>query len=176
MLEVNVVMEESFEEETNIFIPSKSVRVRLEHSLVSLSKWESFWNEPFLGNKPKTDEQTVSYIRMMILGDEPPPEVFHKLLHENLEQVKNYVSASMTATKVYEGPTGSSSREIITSELIYYWMVSLKIPVEFENWHLNRLLTLVRVINAKNAPKKKMSMADRRRLNQQRRSRFNTRG
>ena len=176
MLELDVVMEESFDETTSKFVKVDSVRVKLEHSLSSVSKWESFWEVAFLGKKEKTHEQTLSYVRLMILNDNLPPEVFQKLVDDHLDAVKNYVSSAMTATKLHDNPNAPQSREVITSELIYYWMVSLNIPVEFENWHLNRLITLIRVINLKNSPKKKMSMSDRRNLNRQRLSNHNTRG
>lgn len=176
MLEINVVMTESFDEETYKFATTESFKVKLEHSLVSVSKWESFWEEPFLGKKDKTFEQTVSYVKMMIVNDDLPPGVFTKLVENHLQPVKDYIAASMTATKLYTDPNGPQTREIITSELIYYWMISLNVPVQFEHWHLNRLITLIRVINLKNAPKKKMSMNDRRALNRNRLSRHNTTG
>jgi hypothetical protein len=176
MLEIDVTLEESYDEKVSKFVASNSFKVQLEHSLVSVSKWESFWEEPFLGKKEKTDNQSISYVKLMILNVHLPPGVFQRLVGEHLETIKNYVSAPMTATKLYNNPNAAQSREIVTSELIYYWMISMNIPVEFENWHLNRLLTLIRVINLKNAPKKKMSAGDRRNLNRQRLSRHNTRG
>lgn len=176
MLEIDVSMEESFDETTSKFVSSKNFRVQLEHSLFSVSKWESLWETPFLGKTEKTTEQTLSYVRMMIVGVEPPPEVFQKLCAVHLQEVRDYIEAKMTATRITETPGGQNAREIITSELIYYWMVSMQIPVEFEHWHLNRLIMLIRVINAKNTPKKKMSAAERRTLNRQRHSKYNTRG
>lgn len=176
MLEIDVITQESFDETNNKFVAMDSVRVRLEHSLVSVSKWESRWEEPFLGKKDKTREQTLSYIQDMIINDNLPPEVFRKLIENHLEPVKNYVEASMTATKLYTDPNAPQSREVVTSELIYYWMISLNVPVEFERWHLNRLITLIRVINLKNSPKKKMTTAQRRTLNRQRLSKHNTSG
>lgn len=113
---------------------------------------------------------------MMVMDDKLPPGVFVKLIDNHIEAVKEYVSASMTATKLYDDPNAAQSREVVTSELIYYWMISLNVPVEFQYWHLNRLITLIRVINLKNSPKKKMSNADRRNLNRQRLSSKNTRG
>jgi hypothetical protein len=168
MLEIDVVIDETFDEITNKFAVGSSVKVRLEHSLSSMSKWESVWEEPFLGKKDKTQKQTVSYIEMMILNDDLPPEVFQKLIAHHLETVMAYVSANMTATKLRVDPNSPQSRETITSELIYYWMISMNIPVQFEHWHLNRLITLIRVINLKNSPKKKMSATERKNLNRQR--------
>jgi hypothetical protein len=175
MLEIDVEREVSFDETTEKFVVSK-FRVTLEHSLVSMSKWESIWEEPFLGLKEKTSEQTISYVRMMILGDDPPPEVFQKLLKDHLSQINAHIAAKMTATRISESRNSSGSREIITSELIYYWMFSMSIPMECQFWHLNRLITLIRVFNAKNAPKKKMSAAERRALNKQRLAKHKTRG
>lgn len=176
MLEIDVAQEESFDESTEKFVVSKRFRVALEHSLVSMSKWESVWEEPFLGDKDKTSEQTISYVKMMLLTSDVPPEVFQKLLSKHIDQIKNYISAKMTATTITETPGSKSYREIVTSELVYYWMFSMSIPMECEHWHLNRLITLIRVFGAKNAPKRKMSMADRRALNKQRQAKYNTRG
>ena len=176
MLEINVVLEESFDETTSKFVASNSVKVRLEHSLVSVSKWESVWEEAFLGKKDKTQEQTLSYIKMMIVEGDLPPEVFQNLVEKHLEEVKNYVAANMTATTISSDPNASQSREVVTSELIYYWMISLNIPAQFEHWHLNRLITLIRVINLKNTPKKKMTNSERRNLNRSRQAQYNTRG
>lgn len=176
MLEIDVVMEESFDETTNKFGVKSSFKVKLEHSLVSVSKWESFWEEAFLGKKEKTQEQTLSYVEMMILDGELPPEVFRSLVENHLPDIQEYVSAKMTATKIPVNPNAPQSRDVVTSELIYYWMISMNIPVEFEHWHLNRLMTLVQVINLKSTPPKKMSAAERRNLNKSRRSQLGTRG
>jgi hypothetical protein len=176
MLEIDVATAESFDETSSTFTTTESFRVKLEHSLVSVSKWESFWEKPFLGKEDKTQDETISYVRMMILGDELPPEVFAKLLTDHLPKVKSYIEAKMTATIVPERPGASGNRETITAELVYYWMVSMRIPVEFENWHLNRLLMLIRVISFKNEPRKKgkPNLAERRALNRQRLADSNT--
>lgn len=176
MLEIKVSLGELYDEETSTFVSSSTYKVYLEHSLSSVSKWESVWEQAFLGKKEKTQKQTISYIEMMIINEELPPGVFTKLIKDHLEEIMQYVSAEMTATKLHVDPNAPTSREIITSELIYYWMISMNIPVEFEHWHLNRLITLIRVINLKNTPKKKMSSADRKQLNRQRLRELNTRG
>lgn len=176
MLELNVTTVESYDESTLKFTTTASVRVELEHSLVSVSKWESLWEVPFLGKEDKTSEQMVSYVRMMIQGDDPPPEVFNRVLADHLPEIKAYIEAKMTATTIAESQGPAGRPETITSELIYYWMISMQIPVEFQHWHLNRLIMLIRVITVKNAPKKKMSAADRKALNQQRLAKYNTRG
>jgi hypothetical protein len=176
MLEIDVVLEETYNEETSEFGSGSSHRVRLEHSLVTMSKWEAIWETPFLGKKDKTDKQILSYVELMLLDDDLPPEVFLKLIENHLGEIKDYVAASMTATKLHTDPNAPGSREIITAELIYYWMISMQVPVEFEHWHLNRLVTLIRVINLKNSPKKKMSLQERRALNRARQSKHGTRG
>lgn len=176
MLEIRVGLEEGYDEESSKFVTTSSFTVRLEHSLSSVSKWESVWEEPFLGKKEKTQKQTISYIEMMILNEDLPPGVFPKLIEKHLEEVKDYVSAERTATKIWLDPNSPQSRETITSELIYYWMISMNIPVQFEHWHLNRLITLIRVINLKNSPKKKMTAAERKNLNRQRLAKLRTRG
>jgi len=176
MLEIDVALGESYDETTSEFVKTNSFRVRLEHSLVSMSKWESVWEKPFLGKEEKTQEQTLSYIQFMILNDDLPPGVFPKLIENHSKEIQEYISADRSATKLHSDPNTKQSREIITSELVYYWMISMNIPVEFENWHLNRLITLVRVITLKSSPKKQMTAAQRRQLNRQRLAKYGTRG
>jgi hypothetical protein len=176
VLKINVVTEESFDEETSEFVATAHTTVTLEHSLVSISKWESLWKKPFLGKKDKTPNETISYIKIMILDEELPPGIFQKLVGSHMEEIQRYIIDDMTATRLYNDPNGGMSRETITSELIYYWMISMRIPVEFQHWHLNRLITLIRVINLKNTPKKKMSLKERRALNHSRLAKYNTRG
>lgn len=175
MLEIKVETATGFDEETEKFVPFDVVTVRLEHSLVSVSKWESVWEKPFLGTADKTSEETISYVKLMIVNDELPPEVFDKLIKSHLSEIKEYVSASMTATKLASN-SHTPSREVVTAELIYYWMISLSVPIEFQHWHLNRLITLIRVINLKNTPAKKMSLRERRELNRSRLAQYGTNG
>lgn len=176
MLEITVATEESWDEERAVFVVTKSFSVALEHSLVSASKWEALWKEPFLAKKDKTPQQILSYVKFMILDDELPPGVFHKLVTDYLETIKEYIADPMTATKIYTDPNAPQSRETITTELIYYWMISLNIPVEFQHWHLNRLITLIRTVNIKNSPKRKMSARERRDLNRARLAKQNGKG
>lgn len=176
MLEIDVPTAESYDETTSKFVTTDACTVRLEHSLLSVSKWECVWKEAFLGRKEKTTEQTLSYVRLMVLNDDLPPGVWDSLVTNHLEKIRDYIADSMTATRLPTDPNAPQSREATTSELIYYWMISLNVPVEFERWHLNRLLTLIRVINFKNTPQKKMTMSERRNLNRQRLSRRGGRG
>lgn len=176
MLEIDVELEVSFDEDRNRFKVEKFQRVCLEHSLVSLSKWESIWKIPFLNRKEKTPEQMLSYLKLMIVGEQPPPEVWQELLEKHIGKIEAYIADEMTATKIFTDPNAPQSRETITAELIYYWMISMNIPHEFENWHINRLITLIRVFNLKNTKQKKMSLADRRALNASRLAQHKTRG
>ena len=177
MLELDVALDDNYDESTETFGASKFFRVKLEHSLVSVSKWESVWEISFLHNEKMTQEQTISYLKMMILNDDVPPEVFRKLVENYIPTVNDYIAAKQTASTVPENPNTPKDREIITSELIYYWMIELGIPMEAQYWHLKRLLMLVRVVNFKKDPKAtKMSVKDRRALNKARQKQFNTRG
>lgn len=179
MLELTVVMSELYDNVDEQFV-NETVTIQLEHSLVSLSKWESFFKKPFLGKESKTTEETLWYIEAMNLTPEIPPEVFQKLSSENVDSVNRYVSDKMTATWFTERANERPTREIITAEIIYYWMISLNVPFECQHWHLNRLLTLVKVCNQKNAPSKKMSrrdaVAQNRSLNAQRKAAMQTSG
>lgn len=176
MLELDVTITEAYDEKLRRFVVERSVRVRLEHSLVSMSKWESLWKVPFLGNKEKTPGQVLSYLRLMIVDDDIAPDVWRNLVEKHQDEIKAYIDDSMTATTIYVDPKAPKSREKITAELIYYWMISHNIPHEFEHWHLNRLVTLIRVFNAKNTKKKPMTLAERKALNEARLKQHKTRG
>ena len=174
---------ELWDEEKQEFTCTKAVKEQslcLEHSLISLSKWESKWCKPFFSKEEKTYEETIDYIKCMTLTKNVDDEVYSHLTKDNVMQINKYIEAPMTATYFSKEQGGKSSREQITSELIYYWMIALTIPVEFEKWHLNRLLTLIRVCNIKNQPPKKMSKRDvmsrNASLNAARRKQMNTRG
>lgn len=161
MLVITVPAIEGFDDEKQEFVPlGKEQTLQLEHSLVSLSKWESKWNKAFLSKEEKTLEETVDYIRCMTITQNVNPDVYNRLSHSNIEEINDYISAPMTATTFHGDSQKGRGREIVTSELIYYWMISLNIPMECQKWHLNRLLTLIRVCNIKNTPPKKRSKKD----------------
>ena len=180
MLTIAIGAEDSFDETTETFVDYGGVVVELEHSLVSLSKWESIWEVPFLTDKTKTTEQIISYIECMNLTPNLPEGLFSRLSQANYEAVNAYIEKKHTATWFNEAPEAGRSNETITSELIYYWLTVFQIPFEVETWNLNRLFTLIKVCNAKNQKPKKMSrneMAARnRQLNKQRRESLATRG
>lgn len=180
MLRITVPAAEFFDEIHEEFIYGKEQTLQLEHSLVSLSKWESKWNKAFLGKQEKTDEEILDYVRCMTLTQNVDPEVYTRLSDENYREINAYIEAPMTATCFSEDKQSKGNREVVTSELIYYWMISYNIPVEFQKWHLNRLLTLIRVCNIKNSPPKKRSKRELMRrnaaLNAARRSRLGSRG
>ena len=185
MLHITIpaAVSEDFNDETGEFIYttiSKEQTLQLEHSLVSLSKWESKWNKAFLSNKEKTHEETIDYIRCMTLTQNVKPEVYDRLTEDNYREIKQYIEAPMTATYFSEEKSSKGSKEVVTAELIYYWMIALNIPFECQKWHINRLLTLIRVCNIKNQPPKKRSkkeiMSRNAALNAARRKQFNTKG
>jgi hypothetical protein len=160
MLRITIPEAEYFDERTQTFITTKEQTLMLEHSLVSISKWESKWEKPFLSKDKKTTRETVDYIRCMTLTQNVDPNVYLAVNDDIVEQVSRYIDAPMTATWFNEDNNKrGGSGEVVTSEVIYYWMIALNIPPEYQKWHLNRLLTLIRVCNAKNNPKK-MSKKD----------------
>lgn len=179
MLQITIPAAEHYDERTNRFIKTKEQTLQLEHSLVSLSKWESKWCKPFLGKNKMTRAETIDYIRCMTLTQNVDPKVYLSLTNENVDAVREYIESPMTATTINEGKTGGG-REIITAEIIYYWMVAFNIPFECQKWHLNRLLTLIRVCDIKNRPNKKMNKKDlmsrNRALNEARKKSLNTKG
>ena len=180
MLSITIPAIEQWDEINCEFINSKEQTLQLEHSLVSLSKWESKWCKPFFSKQAKTYEETLDYIKCMTLTQNVKPETYNRLTTANIEQINNYIEAPMTATTFSEDRSSKANKEQITSELIYYWMIALNIPVEFQKWHINRLLTLIRVCNIKNQPPKKMSKRDvmsrNAALNAARRKQLNSRG
>lgn len=156
MLSIKVPASEKYDEARNLFIYTRDYTLQLEHSLVSISKWEAKWCKPFLSKNEKTEEEILDYIRCMTLTQNVPDDVYLALSSENIEAIKNYISAPMTAT-TFSNVNTPPSREVLTAELIYYWMIYFNIPFECRKWHINTLLTLIRVCTIKNAPSKKMS-------------------
>ena len=180
MLQITIPAREMWDEQNNEFVYTNEQTLQLEHSLISLSKWESKWNKPFLSKESKTYEEVLDYVKCMTLTQKVSPEIYANLTDENMRDIQRYIEAPMTATTFSEEKNTKCNREIVTSELIYYWMIALGIPLECEKWHLNRLLTLVRVCNIKNSPPKKMGknaiMSRNASLNAARRKRLNSKG
>ena len=181
MLIIKVPPLELWNEKTQEFIQTKGQTLQLEHSLVSLSKWESKWNKAFLTKNEKSSEETRDYIRCMTITQNVNSDVYQRLTTENIDTINKYIESPMTATYFSsEGKKGRINGDQVTSELIYYWMIALNIPFECQKWHLNRLLTLIKVCNIKNQPPKKRSRADILRrnasLNAARRNKYKTKG
>ena len=180
MLRITIPAIELWDENKEEFINTKEQTLQLEHSLVSLSKWESKWNKPFLSKDTKTEEEELDYIKCMTITQNVDPNVYKFIPLNVREEIKEYINAPMSATWFSEDKNTKSSSEQITSELIYYWMVAQKIPFECEKWHLNRLITLIKICNIKSQPPKKMGkkaiMSRNAALNAARRKQLNTKG
>jgi hypothetical protein len=180
MLKLLVPGQEIYDEETGEFSTIGDFSLELEHSLLSVSKWESKYQKPFLGPTEKTNEEVFAYIHMMLLNENTSENEILKISRGNIDEIKSYIDSSQSATTFTELPGRPGRREIITSELIYYWMISFNIPFDCETWHLNRLFALIRICNLKNSPQKKMSRreiaAQNQALNQQRKAQLGTSG
>ena len=180
MLYLTIPASEQWDEQKQEFIYTKEQKLQLEHSLISLSEWESKWEKPFLTKEEKTYEETIDYIRCMTITRNVDPNIYHFLTKDNMKQINDYIGAQMTATRITDHQGGKGGREQITSEIIYYWMIALNIPPEYQKWHLTRLLTLIRVCNIKSQPPKRRSkreiMSRNSALNAIRRKQMNTRG
>lgn len=157
MLQVIIPAFELFDPVTSTFSYVKEQKLNLEHSLVSISKWESKWKKPFISRDTKTEEESLDYIRCMTINPNVDPSVYYNIPANVFNQIKDYIDDPMTATWISSSEHRPPSRQIITSEIIYYWMVSYRIPMECQKWHLNRLLMLIQVCDEKNKPPKKMS-------------------
>lgn len=181
MLELNIGGTEYFDEIDNVFRSDPPTTLLLEHSLVSISKWESKWKKTFLDDKAKRPiEESIDYIRCMTINKNVDPSVYDRIRQIDILKVEEYINDPMTATWFSQKNRGAPSRKKVTSELIYYWMIANGIPFECEKWHLNRLLTLIRVCESEQGNQKKMSrrdiMAQNNALNASRRAKHHSRG
>ena len=181
MLSIHIKPRDLFNEKTNEFIPVKGGTLKLEHSLVSISKWESKWKIPFLSKKPKTKEQIDDYIRCMSVNGDPDPNLIASISTKDKNRIIDYIEEKQTATWFtnLDGKRNTQS-DIITSERIYYWMIVYQIPHEYEKWHLSRLLTLIEICNRENTPPKNMTQAEiiarNKALNAERKAKLHSRG
>lgn len=173
-LTLNVGSKEFWDETSEVFITVEPRTLVLEHSLISISKWEQRHHKPFL-HGDKTNEELLDYIRCMVIGS--LPDALHLDVTE-LSLVQDYIADPMTAT-TFNDRNARQNREIVTSEVIYYWMFSYGIPKECEKWHLNSLMTLIRVFSLKNSEQKKMTTKEatmhQHQLNQARRAKHRAR-
>lgn len=179
MLKLELPKEEAYDEEREEFVARSVVVLELEHSLHSISKWESRYEKPFLTTSDKSVEETLAYIGDMVLTVSPPGKFFEYLREEHFAKINEYINAKMTATW-FSDNDDKPNKEVITAELIYYWMVAYNIPFECQHWHIKRLLTLIRVCNQKNQPEKKLSRSEiarrNRELNAKRKAMYSTPG
>lgn len=170
------------EKREEFVVLEKEEKILLEHSLISISKWETKWKKPFLTDDPKTIEESVDYIKCMTVSKNVDPSIYERLRVNHIEEVNKYINESLTATWFGKDTNrdDKSSKRTITSELIYCWMVIYHIPVSFEKWHISRLLTLIRVCKEEMAPSKKRSnieiINERKAMNEARKKKWNTKG
>lgn len=180
MLQLVIPPVEYFDSKNNEIFYTSEHHIQLEHSLVSVSKWESKWCKPFLTSKDKTNEETLDYIRCMTITQNVDPVVYTHIRKEQIDIVSDYIDNPMSATTFSKSSDKVTNKEVVTSELVYYWMTAFQINWEAQKWHLNRLLTLINICSIKNQPKKKMNRKEalrtQRELNEARKAKFNTSG
>lgn len=180
MLQITIPDSEFYDEEKQEFKYIKGKTLTLEYSLVSISKWESKWKVPFVESKNRTVEEMQDFIRCMTITQNVDPMLYKSIDITTINKVIDYMDDPMTATTFSNNGQQSKKKEIITSELVYYWMTALQIPFECQKWNFNRLMVLIRIASEKNAPPKKMSKSEITRqnkaLNAQRRAKYKTRG
>lgn len=181
MFKLVIKADEGFDERTKQFVEvGEELVVELEHSLVSLSKWESEYQKPFLSSSQKTSEEIFGYLKEMILTPNVGLEDLYRCSQKDLEEIQKYIDSSQSATTFGVMPETRGPREVVTSELIYYWMIGFTIPWEAQYWHLNRLFALIRICNLKNQKPKKMSRGEmaqqNARINAERRAKLGTSG
>lgn len=168
---------EGWDEIKEEFVEPKTQVLRLEHSLVSLSKWESKWCKPFISNTEKTFEETLDYIKFMTLTQNVSPEVYEHITEKHIKQISDYIDAPMTAATFGKDDNSKTiNGEKITAETLYWWMISFNIPFECQKWHLNKLVALIRFCSKKNEPPKKMTAAERKALNAERKKKMYKKG
>lgn len=166
---------ELFDEKTNEYIYTKETTITIEHSLVSVSKWEAKWEIAFL-NAKMTREQSIDYIRCMTITQNVDPNIYKAIPNSLLKEINDYIDSKQTATWFNEKNNRAQRPRTVTSELIYYWMIACGIPFECQKWHLNRLITLIRVCQEESKPSKKMTLEERKALNNARRQKYRTKG
>lgn len=183
MLQLHVPALEFYDESKNEFVHINEYELVLEHSLVSIAKWEAKWLKPFLSKKEKTTEEALDYIRCMTINKPTCCVAYNLLPPEIVAKIYEYIEAPMTATTFGRPEDKATNKEVVTAEIIYYWMITFNIPEEYRKWHLNSLLALINVCSIKNQPNKKMTpaerkkmLADRERINQERKARLGTKG
>jgi len=179
MLKLVIPTVEYFDDVTEEFFTIEGGTLTLEHSLLSISKWEQKWHKSYLATDDKTADEIMDYIQCMIVNPNVDVKMLNNLTQQNIDDITKYINDPMTATVIHDG-NKSKKKEIITNEQIYSWMIQLNIPVEFQKWHLNRLLTLIRVCQIRNEPQKKMGRREQfeqqRALNAQRRAQMHSKG
>jgi len=180
MLKIIVPGVENFDNIKEEFVTTGDVVLELEHSLASVSKWESVWEKAFLGEEKKTTEETLDYVRLMTNTEDINSDIFDRFSKENYSEIDTYINAKMTATWFSDAPSGPKNKNVLTAELIYYWLVEFNIPFECEHWHLNKLFTLIKVCNVQNSKPKKMGQGEaaqrNRELNARRKEELGTTG
>lgn len=180
MLSITIPDTELFNDAEQQFYVIKGGTIQLEHSLVSVSKWESKWKKSFFLKNNKSNEEVLDYVRCMTITQNVNPYLYKCLTKENMLNIKEYIDDPMTATTISNIKKTTGNNGVITSEILYYYMIALGIPFECQKWHLNRLIMLIRVCSIKNSKPQKMNKSDylahRRALNEQRKKALHTHG
>ena len=178
MLQLKLPKIRLFKEATEEYVYYEPLTVKLEHSLISIQRWESKWHKSFLSAESLTQEELFDYIRCMSLNPDIDPTFVSRLTPDDFNKIREYMNEPMTATVIHRSKPRGGRPPIITAELIYYWMTAYNIPFECSKWHIKQLLTLVEVCSVKSNPggKTRGTAAERAAMNKARRAKTGSKG
>lgn len=162
MLELHISETELWDPVSEKFLLVKEQSLPLEHSLLSISKWEEKWHKPMplINNERLSGDEFLDYVRCMTISRNPDPLVYRCITAREVEAIMAYINDPHTATWFGNEKSGGNDKRPLTTELIYHLMFAFGVSKECEKWHLNRLMTQLRVEYEESKPSKKKTPAE----------------